>query len=213
MGWCNTVKVSILNSLYQPADSALVDDFQNYLDPSDCESFSGDGATKVFTLASATKPTWLNLVTVDGVRMEFDTDYTYDVVEGTITFTTEPANNAVIKVRYRGGLGNGVAPIGAIVTVSTATTKTIDIFATITLTDGYSKEQADTEAQALLDAFFKDCAYIKNRVNYIEIGAILLAAASIEAVSDLTINEGAVDIPLAAEEIPVIGTLTLTEAV
>jgi uncharacterized phage protein gp47/JayE len=143
----NTVKVSILNSLYQPADSALVDDFQDYLDP--------------------------------GSQ----------------------------------GLGNGVAPVGAIVTVSTATTKAIDVSATISLTSGYSKEQADTKAQALLDAFCKDCAYIKNRVNYIEIGAILLAAASIEAVSDLTINEGAADIPLTAEEIPVIGTLTLTEAV
>lgn len=209
----NTVKVSILNSLFQPADSTLVEDFQDYLDPSDHESFSGDGIAKVFTLAAAAKPTWLNLITVDGVRMDPDTDYVYDAVDGTITFTNEPADGAVIKARYRGGLGNGIAPIGAIVTVSTATNKTIDISATITLTNGYTQEQADTEIEALLEAHFSNIAYVKNKVNYIEIGALLLTAESIDGVADLLVNSEMADIALAAEEIPVVGTITLTEAV
>jgi uncharacterized phage protein gp47/JayE len=208
----NTVKVSILNSLNRLADSALVEDFQDYLDPSDRESFSGDGANKVFTLAAA-KPTWLNLVTVDGVRMEPGSDYTYDGNDGTITFTAVPADGAVIKVCYRGGLGNGVAPIGAIVTVTTAGEKTLAVAATAELATGYTLEQAETEVQALLEAFFNELAYTSERVNYIEVGAIILSAASVEAVSGLSINSAAIDITLAAEEIPILGSLALTEAV
>ncbi len=107
------------------------------------------------------------------------------------------------------GLGNGMAPIGAKVTVTTASTVEISVAATITLAGGYNVDQAEAEGIAALDAFFFESAYCKNQVNYIEIGAVLLACASIDAVQNLSVNDGQTDIALGNEEIPVLSQLTL----
>lgn len=104
------------------------------------------------------------------------------------------------------GLGNGQAPIGAIVTVSTATTKTINISATVTLKAGYS---AVIGLEDDLREFFKSIAYIKNVVSYISVGSVMLENESVESVSNLRINNGTIDIGLIAEEIAVLGTLAV----
>ncbi len=109
------------------------------------------------------------------------------------------------------GLGNGAAPIGAKVTVSTASTKEIGVGATVAFVAGYGAEQAVLEAESALTAFFADTAYRRGQVNHIEIGAVLLACASISAVRELTVNGYQADVALAAEEIPVLAALQLTE--
>ncbi len=111
------------------------------------------------------------------------------------------------------GLGNGVAPIGAKVTVSTASTKDIVVSATITLANGYDESQAECEAQVALETFFSANAYARSQVNYIEIGAVLLSCASVEAVRNLTVNETQGDIALGDEEIPVLGAFAITVGV
>lgn len=137
----NTVKISITNGRYQPAEPALVAAFQEYIDP---------GAS---------------------------------------------------------GLGNGVAPIGSKVTVTGGTPKDISINARVTLADGY------TEATGVADEvydYLSSISYAKNSVSYIRIGSTLLDCPCITEISDLTINSGTVDIPLAGDEIPVLSTITLT---
>lgn len=100
------------------------------------------------------------------------------------------------------GMGNGVAPIGAFVTVSTANEVGIDVSAKVSMTAGYS----DTAIidQAIRD-YFSSIAYVKSNVPYMNLGAAILNAEGVEFITELTINGGTDDIPLGKEEIPVLG--------
>lgn len=147
----DTVTVSILNSENKPASQALIDEFQEYLDPK-------------------------NLVDEDG--------------------------NPIPQ-----GMGNGVAPIGAIVTVDTATEKTINVTGTVQFEPGYS----DTEIldNAIRD-YFNEIAYEKSAVIYMSLGAKLIDTEGVDFVSNLTVNGGQVNVALGDKEIPKLGTTSWT---
>lgn len=101
------------------------------------------------------------------------------------------------------GMGNGVAPIGSFVTVTTATEIPINVSATITLKDGYTDTSAITTR---LSDYLSEIAYEKSMVAYMNIGAEILNVDGVESIDNLTINGGTVNIELGDEEIPVIGT-------
>lgn len=63
-------------------------------------SFTGDGTTKAFVLTDKPAAANITSVKVDGVAKTLDTDFTYDVTTGTITFGTAPANTKVVAVEY-----------------------------------------------------------------------------------------------------------------
>lgn len=102
------------------------------------------------------------------------------------------------------GLGNGQAPIGAVVTVSTATALTINIAATVTLVAGYTEPVGLTEE---VGEYLNGLNYSRDTVSYIAIGAIFQNNESIESVLSLTVNGGTVDISLTAEQITALGTI------
>lgn len=99
------------------------------------------------------------------------------------------------------GLGNGVAPIGAIVTVSTATATNITVSGTITLADGYTEIEGLNED---IEKYFKSISYSKSVVSLIGIGSVILNNASVDNVSNLKINNGISDVTLGDEKIPVL---------
>lgn len=105
------------------------------------------------------------------------------------------------------GMGNGVAPIGAIVTVTTATEIPISVSATVTMKSGYTDTSTITTA---LENYFSQIAYEKSIVPYMNVGAIVLGAEGVDSISNLTVNGGTSDITLGGEEIPVVGTMTWT---
>lgn len=137
----NTVKVSILDSNNEPASTALINEFQEYLDP----------------------------------KSE--------------------------------GLGNGVAPIGSIVTVSTATTVTINVSATITLAEGYVEASGIDEA---VTEFLRGISYKDNKIYYFELGCAILNCPCVGSISSLEVNGAMGDLILGAEQIPKFGTGTWT---
>ena len=101
------------------------------------------------------------------------------------------------------GMGDGVAPIGAFVTVSTATEVPINISATVTLKDGYT----DTSTiDATLNKYFGEIAYNKLQIAYMNVGAVILGVEGVESITNLKINGGTTDIMLGSEEIPSLGT-------
>ena len=105
------------------------------------------------------------------------------------------------------GMGDGVAPIGAFVTVSTATEIPINITATVSMKQGYT----DTSKIATeLTNYFGKLAYEATKVSYMNVGAIILSVDGVESLNDLKINGGSVDINLGVEEIPVLGTTDWT---
>lgn len=101
------------------------------------------------------------------------------------------------------GMGDGVAPIGAIVTVSTATELPINITATVKMKSGYTDTSPIATALA---NYFGAIAYEKSQVAYMNVGATILGVKGVESISNLTVNGNTADINLTDEQIPVLGT-------
>lgn len=103
------------------------------------------------------------------------------------------------------GMGNGVAPIGAFVTVTTATELPITVSGKITMKDGYTDT---TPINTALENYFMEISYSQNTVGYMNIGAIILGVEGVASVNNLLVNNGTDDITLGNEEIPALGTTT-----
>ena len=73
----------------------------NYNNGIGLDKFTGNGSLKIFQLTrrEAGYPA-LASVTVGAATMTLTTDYTYDVGTGILTFTTAPANAAIIKATW-----------------------------------------------------------------------------------------------------------------
>lgn len=105
------------------------------------------------------------------------------------------------------GMGNGVAPIGAFVTVTTATEKPIAISANVKLKVGTSDT---SEINTTLTKYFAEIAYDRTYLSYMNVGAVILGLNCVESISNLTINGSTSDIELGVEEIPVLGVTNWT---
>ena len=105
------------------------------------------------------------------------------------------------------GMGDGVAPIGAFVTVTTATEVPISVSANVTLKRGYSDTSVITAA---LDKYFASISYEKSVMSYMNVGAAILDVEGVESVTGLLVNGGTADITLGNEQIPTVGTTTWT---
>ena len=105
------------------------------------------------------------------------------------------------------GLGMGKAPIGAIVTVKTATEKAINIAATVLLRTGYD-QPVGLEEQ--LTEYLKGLNYTRNTVSYVAISAVFANNESIDVVLDCTVNGVKTNVTLGDEEIAKLGTLNVT---
>lgn len=101
------------------------------------------------------------------------------------------------------GLGNGAAPIGAVITVTTAAEVSLVIEATVVLADGYTEV---TGVQEAVESYLKDLAYSKYSVSYLGMAAKILSVDCVEQLISFTLNAGTADITLGAEEIPVLGS-------
>lgn len=101
------------------------------------------------------------------------------------------------------GMGDGVAPIGAFVTVTTATEVPLDVSATVALTEGYTETDMIDEA---LRKYFADISYAKSVVPYMNVGATILDVEGVDFITNLKVNGGESNITLGDEEIPVLGT-------
>lgn len=102
------------------------------------------------------------------------------------------------------GLGNGKAPIGAVVTVSTATVKNINITASVIFKQGY---YVPANLEENLVNYLRSLNYNKDIVSYAAISALFYNDAGIDLVLDLKLNGAQENVTLAEEEIAALGTL------
>lgn len=107
------------------------------------------------------------------------------------------------------GMGDGEAPIGAFVTVSTATEIPIEISANITLKAGYTDTKLIDSA---LSSYFSSIAYVENEtiINYMAIGSAIINCECVKSVTNVLVNGDTSDITLGTEEIPIVGTTNWT---
>lgn len=154
-----------------------------------CNEFDGIGNARVFSLWNGPNTVKVSILSVsNGVASE-------ELVEKFQEYL-DPNSE---------GMGNGVAPIGAIVTVSTATPVPITVSATVKLADGYS-DVSIIDSQ--LRDYFSEIAYKKSVVSYMSVGAEILKTEGVEFISDLKINGGTSDINLGEETIPILNATT-----
>lgn len=98
------------------------------------------------------------------------------------------------------GMGNGKAPIGAIVTVTTATQESIKLAGTIKLNSGYTSTASIDTA---VDEYFNSIAYETSVVNYFSLAAIISNCECVEELNNLTVNGAQQNVTLGDRKIPV----------
>lgn len=102
-----------------------------------------------------------------------------------------------------------VRPIGATVTVVSATGKSLVIAAKIVLAAGCSLQSVYDSFYTAVQTYLKEISFNSSYVSYARIGTLLLSVAGVDDYSDLKINGVAGNVTLAGEEIPVLGSIDL----
>lgn len=106
------------------------------------------------------------------------------------------------------GMGDGVAPIGAFVTISTPTTIAIDVTADVVISDDAEAAAVQSMMSETLEVYFREISFDKSVVSYMSVGAILSDVDGVDFINNLRLNNGTSNITLASEQVPVVGTAT-----
>lgn len=172
-----------------------------------CRGFDGIGSYRVI-------PVWNGRNTVKVLILNVENEPASSVLISDFQLYLDPPagvlNDDSNRVDYPQGrgLGNGVAPIGAIVTVDTSSELPLEIVYSATLQSGYLQPEGVGEA---IKSYLKDIAFVKSAVNYMSIGAAILSCKSIDSLLSLTINGVSTDLPLSDNQVATLGTLTFRE--
>ena len=112
------------------------------------------------------------------------------------------------------GRGSGQAPIGAVVTVSTATAKAISVSATVKLGTKGGLESVKAAFAKRLTDYFADKAYdgTTESISPALVGRELLEVDGVVDYAGLTLDGGTDAVAIGEEEIPAVGTVTLATA-
>ena len=105
-----------------------------------------------------------------------------------------------------------VRPVGASVTVVSATAKTLNVKAKITLKSGYTETTVNTSITAAIRAYLQAFRLSGSVVSYAKIGAVILGVEGVDDYSDLKIGVGTTlgtsNITIGETEVPVMGEFT-----
>lgn len=97
-------------------------------------------------------------------------------------------------------------PIGATVTVESATEKAINVTAKIVLMNGRTLDEVKVDFEKELITYLKEIAFKGIYVSYAKIGSILYDIYGVGDYSELTVNNGIINVILNETEIPTLGT-------
>ena len=98
-------------------------------------------------------------------------------------------------------------PIGAKVSVVSATEKAINITANITLASGYSVEEVKSEFTNKVTEYLKDISFKSSYVSNARLGNLLLDTNGVFDYTELKINNLSTNIALSDIEVPKLGTI------
>lgn len=101
-------------------------------------------------------------------------------------------------------------PIGAAVTVTSVSARTINVTATITIDASTTKAVVQAAFTAQLTAYLAGLAMVKYTIVYNRVAFILMDLPGVENYSVLTINSVTTDIVIAENEIPLLGTVVVS---
>lgn len=180
------IRAVYFNNINRDASDGNVDQYKKW-----CEEYDGIGNYKIFPLWNGNNTVKVSILSTSNRTAS----------EELINEFQEYLDPGVT------GMGDGEAPIGAFVTVTTGTEAKINVACNVKLENGYTDTSVITDA---IEQYFASISYVKNTVSYMNLGAVILAATGVDSISNLTINGGTSDIALGDEEIPVVGTTEWT---
>ena len=180
------IREMYFNTLNSYATDGNVSQYETW-----CNEYTGIGNSKVFPLWNGANTVKVSILSVSNRAASSE-------------LVSEFQNYLDPNIE---GMGNGVAPIGSFVTVTTATEKPISVNATVKMKSGYSDT---TTIDTALSNYFGEIAYKKAQVAYMNIGAVILGVNGVESIANLTVNGGTSDITIGEEEIPILGTTNWT---
>lgn len=102
----------------------------------------------------------------------------------------------------------GERPVGANVTVVSATELPVNIVVALSLDTGVEQSSAVAAIEAAVEEYLAEIAFEKNYVSYAKIGGIILDTAGVLDYSGLTINAGIENVTIGAEQVAVLGAVT-----
>ena len=103
-------------------------------------------------------------------------------------------------------------PIGATVTVVSVTEMELPVTAAVTLMERYSMEDVTNQLTAAVSALLPSQPFGQAVViPYSRFLACLLQCAGVADYSSFTVNSGTAAVSVAAEAVPVVGTVNITE--
>lgn len=100
-----------------------------------------------------------------------------------------------------------LAPLDTILTVVTATVKTLTISVNVQLEPGTVEATAKTAFENAVKAYFAE-AKTDGAIRHTRIGGILSATAGVIDYTNLKLNDAAENVPIASDEYPTLGTVT-----
>lgn len=106
-----------------------------------------------------------------------------------------------------------VRPIGATVTVKSATSKNINISGTAKISKNVDFEEVKNEFKKRIKERFKKIGFKQEYVSYAQIGNILLNIQGVVDYDNLKLNGGVLNVQLQEEEIPTLASLNLQKEV
>lgn len=177
----------ILDYVRNPGTSGNVNHYRQW-----ALSVAGIGAVKVFPLWNGNGTV---KVVIADTQMKSVTQALMDKVKEYID-----ENN---------GTGDGMAPIGATLNVTSAVEKEVNINAKIIIAKGYTLEQVQSAFNSNLTEYLRTLAFNLTYVSLAQIGNILLNTVGVIDYSDLKINNITSNLELADEEIAIAGSIEL----
>jgi len=108
------------------------------------------------------------------------------------------------------GHGEGVAPIGPVVTVQGAVEVPINVAVDVDVEPGYTLEEVRAQLEAGVTAYLATLAFADPLVRITRIANVILDVPRVIDYRDLTINGGTANIVVNNGEVAVLGTVTVT---
>lgn len=172
-----------------------------------CREFAGIGNHEIYPLWNGKNTVKVSILSSENTAASQEL---IDSFQEFLDPSTSTINDDREDVNYPQGrgLGNGKAPIGAVVTVTTATLKPIEVDAVVVYRSGYS---APVDLESKIREYLLGLNYKKDIVSYVAISAFFQTDDAIELVVDLNVNGGKNNVPIGEEEIVDLTSFTITE--
>ena len=126
----------------------------------------------------------------------------------------KPATAPIVKAAQdyidpnKNGDGAGEAPIGAVTTVVSATTKTINVSMNLSTSNGVDVDDVKNNIKQLLERYITSIGFKESYVSRAKIGQQILSVNGVRDYNNLKLNGGYENVQLTTEECAVLGAIT-----